>query len=374
VYSIREVLAFGVSPETLGFSGEETTKLQLSDKAAAGMAPFITGLKLGDPQSTLTGAPERRTVTPVAQTGGEPVPETKAGGATLALPRTETPRSYAQAAALPVPITQSSGSSKQEAADAAEVERLLSNTVMPQLPAKGVVRVDLPPAHSYADRKKKDYSVALIKVAEAAFTVEGIEPSGRVFLDSGAQPSMLGQRLAKRLGLLSKDLEVCPYRLVTSSGQKLQVKQTKGTVKVAWGTGRDRVEVNHRFLISDAKDYDVLLGVGFMGVTGLTSDPWTERGFYRPGFASDHPRVASIPLAFAEKNKHKCHHVTLVGSAWGLTTEIAASGLAITQEPTAVHTEEAWAAKSWRPRHTVTHAKHAREHIVRCSVAGLASS
>ena len=43
-----------------------------------------------------------------------------------------------------------------------------------------------------------------------------------MMMDSGAQPVMIGKRLAQELGLATEDVAPCPFTIVTSVGHMKQ--------------------------------------------------------------------------------------------------------------------------------------------------------
>ena len=63
----------------------------------------------------------------------------------------------------------------------------------------------------------------------------------RVLMDTGAQPVMLGKRLAAELGLVASDLDSCPFMVATSLGGTDQPRGiTKEPLRLRFLVGSDR--------------------------------------------------------------------------------------------------------------------------------------
>jgi hypothetical protein len=98
-------------------------------------------------------------------------------------------------------------------------------------------------------------------------------------MDSGAQPVMIDKKLAKELQLTAADLTPCPFIIVTSIGH----------VERATGYTREPLLLNFRVklgdppaplllrcAVTDATNYDILVGQQALYPLGFGLDNWTE--------------------------------------------------------------------------------------------------
>ena len=121
-------------------------------------------------------------------------------------------------------------------------------------------------------------------------------------MDSGAQPVMIGRRLAQDLGLSAADLKPCPFTIVTSVG---------GTER-ATGSTRQPLQLifciraaslySHLSLqcaVTSATNYDILVGQQALYPLGFGLDNWTKEAWIRPGWSSRDRKKEFIPMAFA---------------------------------------------------------------------------
>ena len=125
--------------------------------------------------------------------------------------------------------------------------------------------------------------------------------SRRVMMDSGAQPVMIGKRLAE-LGLAAEDLAHCPFTIVTSIGR----------VERATGYTREPLQLSFRVKLGDPSaplllrctvtyttNYDILVGQQAFYPLGFILDNWTEEAWIRPSWSAGDGRMEFIPVAFA---------------------------------------------------------------------------
>jgi hypothetical protein len=84
----------------------------------------------------------------------------------------------------------------------------------------------------------------------------------QVLLDIGAQPVMLGKKVAKELQLKKMDLEPCPFTIVTSLGStKHVIRLTKDQICLEFKVGPNEVtHLNLKCVVIGAKTYDIMLG------------------------------------------------------------------------------------------------------------------
>ena len=100
-----------------------------------------------------------------------------------------------------------------------------------------------------------------------------------VMLDSGAQPVMIGKQLAKDLGLRADDLEPCPFSIVTSvGGTEKAMGYTRSPLRLMFyvGPGPLYSHVSLQCAVTDATNYDILVGQQALYPLGFGVDNWTE--------------------------------------------------------------------------------------------------
>ena len=122
----------------------------------------------------------------------------------------------------------------------------------------------------------------------------------KVLLDTGAQPVMLGKLLAQSLGLLSSDLDPCPFTIATSLGGTEQpTGLTKEPLRLQFKVGTDAyTHISVRCVVTSATSYDILLGQQALYPIGFGHDSWTEEAWFRPGWSQGDGRKEVIPVIF----------------------------------------------------------------------------
>ena len=123
----------------------------------------------------------------------------------------------------------------------------------------------------------------------------------RVILDSGAQPVMIGRQLAQELGLGAADLEPCPFTIVTSVGStEKAMGYTRHPLRLMFGVGSGPLysHVSLQCAVTDATNYDILVGQHALYPLGFGVDNWTEEAWIRPGWSAGDGRKALIPVVF----------------------------------------------------------------------------
>lgn len=107
----------------------------------------------------------------------------------------------------------------------------------------------------------------------------------RIILDSGAQPMMIDNQLAKDLGLCNADLEQCPFTIVTSvGGTEKAMGYTRHPLQLMFGVGVGPLfsHVSLQCDVSGATNYDILVGQYVLYPLGFGVDNWTEEAWIRP--------------------------------------------------------------------------------------------
>ena len=126
-------------------------------------------------------------------------------------------------------------------------------------------------------------------------------PYQYVMMDLGVQPFMIGKRLAQKLWLMADDLVVCPFTIVTSIGHVERATsyiqeplQLNFHVKL----GYPPVHFFLRCAVTDAINYDILVGQQTLYPLGFGLDNWTEEVWIRPGWSVGDGRRELINVAF----------------------------------------------------------------------------
>jgi hypothetical protein len=112
-----------------------------------------------------------------------------------------------------------------------------------------------------------------------------------VLLDSEAQPLMLEASVIAELELTNDTLEECPWTISTSMGG---TEHAIGITKVELSLKLNQEDVEDagfikvkaivtEAIITEAKSYDVLVGMMVLYPIGFTLDFWEEIASYRPG-------------------------------------------------------------------------------------------
>ena len=123
-----------------------------------------------------------------------------------------------------------------------------------------------------------------------------------MMMDSRAQPIMIGKRLAQELGWSAEDLAPYSFIIVTSIGHVEQATdyirellQLSFRVKL----GDPPSPLLLRCAVTDANNYDILIGQQTLYPLGIGLDNWTEEAWIRPGWSVGDGRREFIPVAFA---------------------------------------------------------------------------
>ena len=123
-----------------------------------------------------------------------------------------------------------------------------------------------------------------------------------VMMDSGAQPVMIGKKLAQELGLAAEDLAPCPFTIVTSVGHVERATcYTQEPLQLSFRVkpGDPPAPLLLRCAVTDATNYDILVGQQALYPLGFGLDNWTEEAWIRPGWSAGDGRKELIPVAFA---------------------------------------------------------------------------
>jgi hypothetical protein len=102
-----------------------------------------------------------------------------------------------------------------------------------------------------------------------------------VLLDTGAQPVILGVQFAKKMGMLDSKLRKSMWQIHTASGNVQEVLGESSnliTLKFNEGTYQELC-LQVRCLVTNAINYDVLIGEEALFPPGFTIDNWFEHAY-----------------------------------------------------------------------------------------------
>ena len=122
-----------------------------------------------------------------------------------------------------------------------------------------------------------------------------------VMMDSGAQPVMISEKLVQELQLTADDLAPYPFTIVTSIGH---VEQAIGYIREPLQLsfrvklGDSPAPLLLRCVVTDATNYDILVGQQALYPLSFGLDNWTEEVWIRPGWSAGDGRKELIHVAF----------------------------------------------------------------------------
>lgn len=162
---------------------------------------------------------------------------------------------------------------------------------------QAAVTQEVTAARPHEERMKHRGGVAMVDNHAQQVELNGWAPE-RVLIDTGAEPVLLGRRVQQALGLCGAKLELSSVNIATSAGTKERVVGvTKAPIKITSNPRRaGECSVYVKCLVSEAENYDVLLGSDATYWPGLSVDTYTEQAYYRPAWRSgDYSGVAFLP-------------------------------------------------------------------------------
>ena len=123
----------------------------------------------------------------------------------------------------------------------------------------------VPARYAQERHQVKPGVVCLVNEGQTFYVIQGDSSraySKRVLLDTGAQPVVLGRRLANELGLVPHDLDPCPFMIATSLGGTEQpTGLMKEPLRLQFKVGADSYTyVAVRCVVTSATTYDIFLG------------------------------------------------------------------------------------------------------------------
>jgi hypothetical protein len=124
--------------------------------------------------------------------------------------------------------------------------------------------------------------VAIVDNTESTIQVEGHTPKV-VLLDTGAQPVILRIQFAKKMGMLDSKLRKSMWQIRTASGSVEEVLgESSDLITLNFNEGTDQEFcLQVKCLVTNATNYDVLIGQEALFPPGFTIDNWFEHVYYR---------------------------------------------------------------------------------------------
>ena len=137
----------------------------------------------------------------------------------------------------------------------------------------------------------------------------------RVLCDTGAQPVMIGKRLADDLQITASDLEPCPFMIATSVGGTEKASgMTKEALRLQFKVGSDNYTyLSVKVVVTGALTYDILLGQQALYPIGFGHDSWTEEAWFRPGWSLGDGSREQLPVTFSNLAGLIEHGVAMFG-------------------------------------------------------------
>ncbi len=123
--------------------------------------------------------------------------------------------------------------------------------------------------------------VAIVDNTKSIIQVGGHTPR-MVLLDIGARPMILGVQFAKKMGMLNFKLQKSMWQIHTASGSVEEVLgESLDLIALNFNEGTNQeLCLQVRCLITNATNYDVLIGQEAMFPPSFTIDNWFEHVYY----------------------------------------------------------------------------------------------
>jgi len=154
--------------------------------------------------------------------------------------------------------------------------------------------------------------VAIVNNTGSAIQVGGHTPRV-VFLDTGAQPVILRVQFAKKMGMLDSKLQKSMWQICTASGSVEEVLgESSNLITLKFNEGTDQELCLHvKCLVTNATNYDVLIGQEALFPLGFTIDNWFEHAYYQVDWEIDGHHLGYIRLDLHGNHSPMAHHCML---------------------------------------------------------------
>ncbi len=134
-----------------------------------------------------------------------------------------------------------------------------------------------------------------------------------VFLDTHAQPVILGVQFTKKMGMLDSKLRKSMWQIRTASGSVKEVLgESSNLITLNFNEGTDQqLCLQIKCLITNATSYDVLIRQEALFPPSFTIDNWFEHAYYEVDWQTDGHRLGYIPLDLHWNHSPMAHHCML---------------------------------------------------------------
>ncbi len=128
-------------------------------------------------------------------------------------------------------------------------------------------------SNAWSGAKACEYTIAIIDNTELVIQMGGHTPKV-VFIDTGAQPMILGIQFTKKMGMFDSKLWKSMWQICTTSVKVQEVLgESLDLIALSFNEGTDQeLCLQVRCLVTNAINYDVLIGQEALFPPGFTID------------------------------------------------------------------------------------------------------
>jgi hypothetical protein len=148
-----------------------------------------------------------------------------------------------------------------------------------------------------------------------------------VFLDTCAQPVILGVQFAKKMGMLDFKLRKAMWQICTASGNiKEGFGESSDLIAFNFNEGTDQeICLQIKCLVTNANSYDVFIGQEPLFPPGLTINNWFKHAYYQMDRETNGHHLGYIPLDLHGNHSPIAHHCMLK-EAHTISNKLTSSG------------------------------------------------
>jgi hypothetical protein len=141
--------------------------------------------------------------------------------------------------------------------------------------------------------------VAIIDNTESAIQVGRHTPKV-VLLHTGAQPVILEVQFAKKMSMLDSKLQKSMWQIRTDSRNIEEVLgESSDFIALNFNEGTDqKIYLQVKCLVTNATNYDVLIGQEALFPPGFIIDNWFKHAYYRMDWETDDHQLGYIPFDY----------------------------------------------------------------------------
>jgi hypothetical protein len=154
--------------------------------------------------------------------------------------------------------------------------------------------------------------VAIVDNTGSAIQVGGHTPKV-VLHDTSAQPVILGVQFTKKMGMFDSKLRKSMWQIRTASGSVEEVLgESSDLITLNFNEGIDQeLCLQVRCLVTNATNYDVLIGQEALFPPGFLIENWFEHAYYRVNWETNGHHLGYIPLDLHGNHSPMVHHCML---------------------------------------------------------------